>query len=110
MKLLLDECTPKRLKHDFHSHEVLTVDEVGLKGVLNGELLRAAIAQRFDVLITVDRRIPFQQDLSQFDIAVIILVAKPCRYAQLKMLVPQAIIVLETITAGDVVIIQKGEP
>ena len=84
MKLLLDECTPKRLRHDFHRHEVQTVDEVGLKGVLNGELLRAAVAQQFDVLITVDRRIPFQQNLSQFDIAVIILVARPCRYAQLR--------------------------
>ena len=108
MKLLLDECTPKRLRNDFHSHDVQTVDEVGLKGALNGELLRAAIAQQFDVLITVDRRIPFQQNLSQFDIAVIILVARPCRYAQLKMLVPQAIVVLETIKAGEVVIIQKG--
>ena len=108
MKLLLDECTPKRLRHDFQGHEVQTVPEVGLKGVLNGELLRAAIAQQFDVLITVDRRIPFQQNLSQFDIAVIILVARPCRYAQLKMLVPQAIVVLERIKAGDVVIIQQG--
>jgi hypothetical protein len=45
MKLLLDECTPKRLRHDFQGHEVHTVDEVGLKGVLNGELLRAALAK-----------------------------------------------------------------
>lgn len=73
MKLLLDECTPKRLRNDFHSHEGKNVDAVGLKGVLNGKLLRGAIAQQFDVLITVDRRIPFQQNLSQFDIAVIIL-------------------------------------
>lgn len=108
MKLLLDECTPKRLRHDFQGHDVQTVDEVGLKGLLNGELLRAAIAQEFDVLITVDRRLPFQQKLSQFNIAVIILVARPCRYAQLKMLVPPAIVVLERIKAGDVVIIQKG--
>ena len=106
MKLLLDGCTPKRLRHDYHSHEVQTVDEVGLKGVLNGELLRAAIAQQFDVLITVDRRIPFQQNLSQCDIAVIILVARPCRYAQLRTLVPNVLIALERIKAGEVVIIE----
>lgn len=94
MKLLLDECTPQRLKNDFQGHEVHTVDEVGLKGVLNGELLRAA-AHEFDVLITVDRRIPFQQNLSHFNLAVIILVATPCRYAQLKLLVTRTLLALE---------------
>jgi predicted nuclease of predicted toxin-antitoxin system len=103
MKLLLEECTPKRLRNDFPGHNVQTVDEVGLKGVLNGELLSAAAAQQFDVLITVDRRIPFQQNLSQLNIAV--LVANPCRYAQLKLLVPRAVTCLETIKPGAVVII-----
>lgn len=53
MKLLLDECTPRRLKRDFAGHQVFTVDDVGLKGVKNGELLRAAVDKGFDVLITV---------------------------------------------------------
>jgi hypothetical protein len=66
MKLLLDECTPKRLRNDFEAHEVQTVDGVGLKGVLNREPLRAASALQFDVLITIDRRIPFRQNLAQF--------------------------------------------
>ena len=57
MKLLLDECAPKRLRNDFPGHEIRTVEEVGLKGLKNGELLRAA-AEQFDVLITVDRRMP----------------------------------------------------
>lgn len=57
MKLLLDECVPKRLRNDFLDHEVRTVDEVGLKGVTNGDLLREAVNQEFDVLITVDRSI-----------------------------------------------------
>jgi predicted nuclease of predicted toxin-antitoxin system len=106
MKLLLDECTPKRLRNHFEGHEVLTVDEVGLKGVLNGELLRGAIEQNFEVLITVDRRIPFQHDLSQYNLAVVILVAAPCRYAQLKLLAPSALIALETIKPGAVIVVQ----
>jgi predicted nuclease of predicted toxin-antitoxin system len=106
MKLLLDECTPKRLKNNFRGHEIQTVDEAGLKGVLNGDLLRAAIRQQFDVLITVDRRLLFQQNLSQFNIAVVILVAKPCRYVQLRTLVPEALVALKRIKAGEVVIIQ----
>jgi predicted nuclease of predicted toxin-antitoxin system len=80
MKLLLDECAPKRLNNDFPGHEIRTVEDVGLKGLKNGELLRAA-AEQFDVLITVDRRMQFQQNLLQLNLALIILVAKPCRYA-----------------------------
>ena len=105
MKLLLDECTPKRLRNDFTGHEVQTVDEVGLKGVLNGELLRAAAAQQFDVLVTVDRRIPFQQNISKFNLGLLVLVARPCRYAQLKLLVPRALQALETMRPGESLIV-----
>ena len=90
MKLLLDECAPKRLRNDFPGHEIRTVEEVGLKGLKNGELLRAA-AEQFDVLLTVDRRMPSQQNISQFNLALIVLIARPCRYAQLKLLVPRAL-------------------
>jgi predicted nuclease of predicted toxin-antitoxin system len=83
MKLLLDECAPKRLKNDFPGHDIQTVDDVGLKGLKNGELLPAA-AEQFDVLITVDRWMQFQQNLLQLNLALVVLVAKPCRYAQLR--------------------------
>ncbi|MCA1573439.1 MAG: DUF5615 family PIN-like protein, partial [Acidobacteria bacterium] len=53
MKLLLDECTPQRLKGDFTGHEIFTVNDVGLRGVKNGALLRAA-AGNFEAVITVD--------------------------------------------------------
>jgi len=91
MKLLLDECVPKRLKNDFPDHEIRTVEDVGLRGLKNGELLRAA-AEQFDVLITVDRRMQFQQNLLQLDLALVVLTAKPCRYGQLKLLAPKALI------------------
>ena len=105
MKLLLDECAPKRLKNDFPGHEILTVEDVGLKGLKNGELLRAA-AEEFDVLITVDRRMQFQQNLLKLDLALVILVAKPCRYVQLKLLMPMILDCLKTIKAGEIVIVQ----
>ena len=57
MKLLLDECTPKRLRLDFSGHTVHTVEEAGLKELKNGELLRVA-SSKFDVLITVNKNIP----------------------------------------------------
>jgi len=105
MKLLLDECVPKRLRNDFTGHEVRTVEEVGLKGVKNGQLLRAA-AERFDALITVDRRMPAQQNLAQFDLALIVLVAKPCRYQQLKLIAAKASEHLHTLKPGTIIVIQ----
>ena len=106
MKLLLDECAPKRLRNDFPDHEIRTLEEVGLKGLKNGEMVRAAASQGFEALITVDRRMPFQQNLAQHNLALIILVATPCRYEQLKLLVPKALVALETIRSGEFILIQ----
>lgn len=106
MKLLLDECAPRRLRNDFPDHEIRTLDEVGLKGLKNGELLTAAVSLGFDALITVDRRIPFQQNFARLNLALIILVATPCRYEQLKLLVPKTLAALETIKPGEIVLIQ----
>lgn len=107
MQLLFDECTPKRLTNYFPGHHIQTVTEAGLNGSKNGQLLRAAVEMGFDVLVTVDQRLRFQQNLSQFNLAVIILVAKPCRYRQLKILVPKVLKALETIRPGDCVVVQR---
>ena len=107
MKLLLDECTPQRLKADITGHEILTVNDVGLRGVKNGAL-RAA-AGNFEALITVDRRMALQQNLSGLDLALIVLVAQPCRYPQLKPLVPKVLDVLKTIKPGEVIEIGSAD-
>jgi hypothetical protein len=104
MKLLFDECVTRYLNSDFVGHEVATVDDAGLKGLRNGALLRAA-SWRFDVLITVDRNIPFQQNVGALQIAVMILVARTNRYEDLKVLVPKALEALTTIKCGDIVYI-----
>lgn len=102
MKLLLDECTPERLRFDFIGHGVLTVGQAGLKGLKNGALLRAA-SGKFDVLITVDQNIPSQQNLSELSIAIVIMVARSNRYPDLKLLVPKALNVLDSIKVGEIV-------
>jgi len=102
MKLLLDECTPKRLRLDFPGHAVYTVEEAGLKGLKNGALLRIA-SGKFDVLITVDRNIPFQQHLPNLAIAIVIIEARSNRYPDLRMLIPKMEETLRTIKPGDVV-------
>jgi hypothetical protein len=95
VKLLLDECVTRFLKRDFVEHEVSTVEDAGLKGLENGDLLKAAGI--FDVLVTVDRNIPHQQNLSGLQIGILILSAKRNSYARLKPLVPAALKALQTI-------------
>ena len=102
MRLLLDECMPRRLKREFVGHEVKTAREAGFAGLKNGALLRAANAS-FDVLITVDRNIPYQQNLRGLNLAIMILVSKSSRYDDLVPLVPQAIQALKSIQPGSVV-------
>ena len=74
MRILLDESLPRDLGRDVPGHEVTTVQQAGWAGVQNGELLRRA-AGRFDVLVTGDQNIEYQQNPASLPIAVIILVA-----------------------------------
>ena len=107
MKLLLDECVVHDLKRDLAGHEVTTVVEAGFGGLENGELLRAA-SGNFDVLITVDRSLPFQQNIGSFQIAVLILMARGITYADLKPLVPEVVASLSTIQPGEFLRVEKS--
>jgi hypothetical protein len=68
MLLLLDESVPRRLRHTLPSHDVRTVVEMGWSGIKNGELLALAAANRFDAFVTVDKRLPYQQNLATLPI------------------------------------------
>jgi predicted nuclease of predicted toxin-antitoxin system len=103
MRLLLDECVARDLKDDLASHEVVTAVEAGFSGMKNGALLRAAAAEKFDVLITVDRNIPFQQNTSSLPIAIVILLAQGITYSALKPLVPDILTSIGTLQPGQVV-------
>jgi len=104
MKVLLDECVTHYLKRDFAAHEVLTVEEAGFKGLKNGRLLEAA-SDEYDVLVTVDQNLHYQQNLKTFAIAVIVLKAKRSTYPMLKPLMPQVLKILEKIEPGELVVV-----
>ncbi len=104
MKLLFDECVTNYLKPEFAEHEVSTIEEAGFKGLKNGKLLEAA-SPKFDVLITVDQNLRFQQNIKNFDIAILVLKAARSTYPMLKPLVPRALEKLRSIDPGDIVIV-----
>ncbi|WP_025144701.1 DUF5615 family PIN-like protein [Pedobacter jeongneungensis] len=89
MKLLLDENLPKRLKEHFEEHEIYTVRDMGWNGVKNGELLKLMIADEFDVLITFDKNLQFQQNFSKYTLPIIVLNAFDNTYLTLKEFIPQ---------------------
>ena len=101
MKLLLDECVTRHVKRDFVGHVVFTVDDAGFKGLKNGELLRAA-ANRFDAIVTVDRKLPIEQKTAAPHLTVLLLIAKSNRYEALKPLIPLALDALQSMNPGDV--------
>src|SRR5882672_11384758 len=74
MRLLLDECVPKRLKRELLGHEIQTVQDMGWAGIKNGALLKLADGQ-FDALLSVDQGIEYQQNLSGFTISVVVMLA-----------------------------------
>ena len=75
MRILLDESAPRQLKRLLQGHQVETVPERGWASRKNGELLMLAVNAGFDVFVTPDAALPDQQDLSKFDIAVVVLAA-----------------------------------
>ena len=99
MKVLLDECLPRKLKRELAGHEVLTGTEHGWSGVKNGRLLTLAEAE-FDVFLTIDQNLKYQQNLKAFNIGIILLTARNNRLKTLLPLMPEVRQALENIKAG----------
>ena len=99
MKLLLDECIDRRFSGDLADHDVKTVPQMGWSGLKNGDLLLLA-EKEFDVFITVDRNVSFQQNIPKFNVAVLILHATSNRLADLKPLAPKILSMLPKLAKG----------
>ncbi len=103
MKVLLDECIPRKLKNSLSDHECRTVPEVGLAGMKNGELLALAEGSGFDAFVTMDQGIEYEQSLAGRKIAIIVLHAKSNQLADLLPHVPACLAELRSARPGLVV-------
>ena len=106
MRILIDECLPKKLKQELTEYTVFTVQEKGWSSMKNGELLKRA-ENEFDVWVTADQNIESQQNLNRYDIAVVVLVAPRNRLAFLLPLMPQLHKVLQNILPHQLVYIES---
>jgi predicted nuclease of predicted toxin-antitoxin system len=104
MRLLLEECLPRKMKSLFveGGHECETVQEAGFSGKENGELPGLA-DKKFDVLITIDKNIRYQQNIAGRKIAILIIRAASNDLGDIRPHVPQALAALRSIQPGQVV-------
>ena len=102
MRVLLDECIPRKLKQAFPEHDCQTVPEAGLAGKQNGVLLGLAESLGFDLFLTMDKGVPYQQNLSSRILAIVVIRAKSNRLADLLPHVEGCRGIMRTIQPGQV--------
>lgn len=102
MRILIDENLPRKLVAHVTGHECRTVVECGWSGKKNGELLAMA-DPLFDVLLTLDKNLPYQQNLESVRIALLIVHARSNRLADLLPLLPECLAALEVIQPRQVI-------
>ena len=103
MRVLLDECLPRRLKRELSDHQVYTVPEMGWAGVKNGALLRLIQDAAFDVFVTIDGNLTYQQNLSGVSLAIVVLSASDNTIESLRPLAPDILAAIERISAGEII-------
>lgn len=97
MRILLDESIPRKLSSDFgEEHEVWTVRDKGWLGKKNGELLKLISQENFELFITVDRNLKFQQNLKSYSFKIVVLCGADNRRETLKSLIPNIFLKLES--------------
>ena len=96
MRVLLDESLPRPLGRLLVGHTVRTVGQAGWTSFKNGVLLQFA-AKDFDVLITADQNLEFQQNLDTLPVAVLVIVAESNRLESLEPLLPRVLVALDAL-------------
>ena len=89
MRVLLDENVDRRLRPLFdNAFEVITVTEHGWGGLTNGELLNAA-QHEFDVMVTMDRNMQYQQNLPAYNLGIVLITARSNQRQDIEAAMPQ---------------------
>jgi uncharacterized protein DUF5615 len=107
MKILIDECMPWKIGRSLIGHECVSVVKAGFSGKKNGALLELAEHAGYDVLLTVDQGIPYQQQLTGRKIALIILQVAANKMEMLVPHISAVLLAIQSIKPGQVVHIGK---
>ena len=103
MRVLIDECLPRKFKTHLQSYQCETVPEAGFAGKKNGELLLLAAQAGFDAFLTMDRGIEYEQNLASSKLGIILLRARSNRLVDLLPHVAKIIRLLPELKPGELV-------
>ena len=106
MRILIDECLDWRLGRALTGHDSVSVQKMGWGGIKNGKLLALAQAE-FDVFLTADRNLSFQQNTTQFQIAVVVLVTGSTQLDKTLPVIPKVLTLLPKLMPGQVAIVKS---
>jgi hypothetical protein len=104
-RVLLDENLPRKLRRELPECFVRTVQEKGWTSLANGDLLGRAQA-KFDVLLTADRRLQFQQNLARFAIGVVVILTPSLRFREIRTAVETIRSAVATVSPGELIQVQ----
>jgi hypothetical protein len=103
-QVLFDENMPRKLRRDLPEFRIRTAQEEGWSAFTNGALLTRA-AESFDVLVTIDRRMRYQQNITQFAIGLVVVEVPDTRFVHLRALVPDIRQAIQTVQTGQVLVV-----
>src|SRR5579863_7973102 len=102
MRILLDECVNPRVRDAFLKHEVRTVQEMGWGGIANGKLMALA-QQSFNVFVTVDQNLEYQQNLAKLTVGLVAVVVPDNNIRYFRPIFPELLRAVESVRAGQVI-------
>jgi hypothetical protein len=105
IRVLLDENLPRKLRLELPGCFVRTVQDEGWTSFANGQLLGRAQAS-FDVLLTADRRLQFQQNLGQFNIGVVVILTMNLRLRVIRSAIESIRSAVERVKPGELIQVQ----
>ncbi len=103
MRVLIDECLNWRLGRALTGHYAVSAQKMGWSGIQNGKLLALAVENGFDVLLTGDRNLSFQQNIAGLPIAIVVLQTKGIQLHHTLPLMPKVLALLPALKPGKVV-------
>jgi predicted nuclease of predicted toxin-antitoxin system len=107
MKILLDECVTKRLIQHLKEYEVFTVTQMRWNGLKNGKLLTECVNNTFDLVLTIDKNLMFQQNLDKYPITIAVLNSKTSKIEELVLFMPSFKAQLDTFKKHNAYLIDK---
>jgi predicted nuclease of predicted toxin-antitoxin system len=102
MRILIDECLNWRLSRAFTGHYAVSAQKMGWAGIQNGKLLALAVENKFDLFLTADRNLAFQNNLTNFAIAVVALESEGVQLHKTLPLIPKVLSMLPSFRPGTV--------